>query len=80
MLCYNWLRLRIRKGLQVGKNIQQRSELFASLWSLMLLPVPNVHACVLSAHARVRVSISASATHLWLAATPLSPPGAGTVS
>jgi hypothetical protein len=41
----------------------------------MLLPVLYIHACALSA--RTRVSISAS--HLWLAATPLSLPGAGTV-
>ena len=45
----------------------------------MLLPVLYIHACALSAHtrARVRVSISASATHLWLAATPLSLPELG---
>jgi hypothetical protein len=43
----------------------------------MLLPVPFIHASVLSAHYRVHVSISASATHLWLAATPLSLPRAG---
>jgi hypothetical protein len=51
----------------------------ASLWSLILVPVPYIHACALSAHTRVRVSVSASATHLWLAATLLSLPGAGTV-
>ena len=46
----------------------------------MLLPVLNIHACALSAHTRVRMPISANATtHLWLAATPLSLLGAGTV-
>jgi len=38
----------------------------------MLLPVLYIHVCAFSAHTRVHVSISASATHLWLAATPLS--------
>jgi hypothetical protein len=43
----------------------------------MLLPVLYIHACALFAHTRV---LSASATtHLWLAAKPLSLPGAGTV-
>ena len=37
----------------------------------MLLPVLYIHACALA--------VSISATHLWLAATPLSLPGAGTV-
>jgi len=64
--------LRIKKGLQGGKTIQQRSEFFASQWPLMLLRVLYIHACALSAHTRVSIS-------LWLAATPLSLPGAGTV-
>ena len=62
-----------------GENIQQRSEFLASQWSLVPLPVLCIHACALSAHTHERVSIAASATHLWLAATPLSLPGAGTV-
>ena len=37
----------------------------------MLLPVLYIHACALA--------VSISATHLWLAATPLSLPGAGTI-
>jgi hypothetical protein len=40
----------------------------------------DIHACALSAHTCVRVSVSASATHLELAATPLSLPGAGTIN
>ena len=68
--------LRIKEGLQGGKTIQQRSESFASLWSLMLIPVLYIHACALSAHTRAHVFISA--TRLWLAATPLSLPEAGT--
>ena len=80
-------RLRTREGLQGGQTIQQRSEVFASRWSLMLLPVLYIHACALSAHIvcvcqrvyKVVVSLSASATHLWLAATPLSLPEAGNV-
>ena len=47
--------LRTKDGLQVGKAIQQRSELFASQWSLMLLPVLYIHACTLSAHSRVSI-------------------------
>jgi hypothetical protein len=43
-------RLRTREGLQGGQTIQQRSEVFASRWSLMLLPVLYIHACALSAH------------------------------
>ena len=35
----------------------------------MLLPVLCIHACAISAHTCVHVSISASAPHLWLAAT-----------
>ena len=35
----NQKRLRTKKGLPGGKIMQQRSEFFASLWSLMLLPV-----------------------------------------
>ena len=42
----------------------------------MLQPVLYILACALSAHTRVRVSISSSASHLWLAATQLSLPGA----
>jgi hypothetical protein len=45
----------------------------------MHLQVLYIHACALSAHIRDRVSVSANATHLRLAATPLSLPGAGTV-
>ena len=36
-------RLWTKKGLQGGKTIQQRNELFASQWSLMLLPVMYIH-------------------------------------
>jgi len=43
----------------------------------MLIPVLYIHACALSAHTCARVFISA--THLWLAVTPLSLPGAGNV-
>jgi len=45
--------------------------LLASQWSLMLLPILYIHACALI-HA-------SAATYLWLAATPLYLPGAGTV-
>jgi hypothetical protein len=45
-----------------GKNIQQGSEFFASLWYPMLLPVLYINACTLFAHTRVRVSIIYSAT------------------
>ena len=51
----------------------------ASLWSPMLIEVMFIHACALSALTRVRVSISASASHFWLAATTLSVPEAGTL-
>jgi len=54
--------LRTKKGLQGGITIRQRSDLFASLWSLMLLPVPYIHACALSAHTRVRVRVSVCGT------------------
>jgi hypothetical protein len=46
---------------------------------MMPLPVLYIHTCALSAHTRVRVYIFASTTHLLLAATPLSLPGAVTV-
>jgi hypothetical protein len=44
----------------------------------MLLPVLYIHICALSAHTRAHVVISASATRIWLAATSLSLPRAGT--
>ena len=69
-------RLRTKKGLQGGKTIQQRSEFFASL-------VPNAstsslaHALVRSLHTCMCVYYSVS-TQLWVAATLLLLPGAGT--
>jgi len=59
----------------VEKPIQQRSDFFALLWSLMHLPVPYIHACAYFP----ATATTASATNLWLAATPLSLPGAETV-
>ena len=69
-------RLRTKKGLQGGKTIQQRNEFFASL-------VPNAstsslaHALVRSLHTCMCVYYSVS-TQLWVAATLLLLPGAGT--
>jgi hypothetical protein len=59
-------------------SAQQRSELFASLWSLMRLPVIHIHVCALS-FILVCVCLSLLVLlHLWfLAATPLFLPGAG---
>ena len=70
------MRLWTKKGLQGEKTIQQRSEFFASL-------VPNAstsslaHALVRSLHTCMCVYYSES-TQLYVAATLLVLPGAGT--
>jgi hypothetical protein len=86
-----------KEGLQT-ENHPVEEQVLCIAWSVMLLiTVLCVNTCALSAHTRVRVSISASpasattthlrvsisasvtTSHLWLAATPLSLPEAGTV-